>query len=116
RVRRPSLDESPMRLAADTAISAEDWLWELEIPQRGRIQGRIEHKYANDELSFAIDAIEQKGRGLRTQMWIVAWCLRLPEPVTSEPFVPEPAHRIILGRDRGIVPTDVARLELRLAE
>ncbi|SRR6266487_804427 len=113
---RPTLAPSQMKLAADSAIGEQVWVWSVEIPRRGRIGGRIEHQPFNDELSFAIDEVAQEERGLQLMIWILVWSDRLSEPIASEPFVPEAGRRVLLGHHRAIVPGEITRMQLRLSD
>jgi hypothetical protein len=112
--RRPSFEQGPMKLAADSAIGEHVVVWIVEIPGRGRIGGRIEHQPFRDELSFAIDDVAHEERGLQVMASILVWS-DLPDAIESEPFVPEVGQKVLLGSDQGIVPSKIRRLELRLS-
>ncbi len=114
RTRRPSVERGPMRLAANSAVSEQVSMWTVEVPRRGRIEGTIDYQWRKDELSFVIDGVAHEERGLQLKIWILVWS-DLPEAIESEPFVPEVGRKIVLGRDRGVVPSKIKRLELRLS-
>ena len=78
------------RLAADTAASQTDLLVIDELP-----------------------GIEL---GPHARAWITFWSSRLSAPVTSAEFVPSTGARIMLGRDLGIMPREITRLEVRLSD
>jgi hypothetical protein len=100
--------------AASTA--EEDRPWAVEIPERGRLRGRIQYQYRDDELFFVIDEVAEEQRGLPSPVWIAFWSDRLPSPVTSPPFRPAVGEHVPLGRDYGILPREISRLELRLSD
>jgi hypothetical protein len=118
----------PMRRTIGSAIKAEslsfaaastaeeDRPWAVEIPERGRLQGRIQYQYRDDELFFVIDEVAEEQRGLPSPVWIAFWSDRVPSPVTSPPFRPAVGEHVPLGRDYGILPREISRLELRLSD
>ena len=111
-IRSAGVAESLSFAAASTA--EEDRPWAVEIPEKGRLQGRIEYRYREDELFFVIDEVAEEQLGLPSPVRIVFWSDRLPSPVTSPPFRPAVGEHVPLGRDYGILPREISRLELRL--
>src|SRR5262249_22065397 len=65
-------EKTTFRLAAATDAEQEGNLWIVEIPERGRIEGRIEHRYADDELFFVVSHVEEHQIGILTTAWIAA--------------------------------------------
>jgi hypothetical protein len=105
-----------LSLAAASEAEYEDRPWVVDIPERGRIQGRIEHRYSDDELLFIIEDVREEQLGLRTTAWIAAWPSQLDAPVTSQAFDPTTDRRIVIGHDLGIFPREISRLELRVSD
>ena len=118
-LRQPMVREVPrenLKLAAEAVIAEEDKLWVLEIPERGCIRGRFEYRLSYDELCFAIEEVAEEQLGLKIPVCIVFWAQqRLSAPVTSEPFVPQARQQVFLGRDKGVFPREISRVEVKLA-
>src|SRR5436305_13091596 len=73
---------------AAASTEEEHRSWTVEIPDRGHLQGRIEHRFLADELLFVIEEVAEESRDLPSSVWITFWSDRLPAPVTSPPFHP----------------------------
>jgi hypothetical protein len=112
----PELSDEPLRLAAASNWSTENIPWVVEIPQRGSIRGRIEHRYFDDDLQFVIEEVVQEQLGLTRTAWFAIWSDRVATPVTSRPFLPAVGERVSIARGRGIFPREITRLELRLSD
>jgi hypothetical protein len=104
------------RLAADTAASQTDLQWTAAISSKGFFKSRIEYKHTDDELFLVIDELPGIELGPHARAWITFWSSRLSAPVTSAEFVPSTGARIMLGRDLGIMPREITRLEVRLSD
>jgi hypothetical protein len=117
---RPFMVSEPatgaLELAADSAVKEEEHEWVAEIPNRGALKGRVEYRYAEDELLFVIEQVAETEMGLHSPAWIALWSRRLSEPVTSAQFVPSVGGRVSIGRDLGVLPREISRLELRLSD
>jgi hypothetical protein len=113
---RPVVATQPASLAAATGAEPEGNYWFVQIPARGRIEGRVEHKYSEDELLFVIENVTEEQLGLQTTAWITVWAAKQEEAVTSQPFHPTANERVVMGRDLGVFPREIRRLELRLAD
>ena len=118
---RPSWESlSPQRelsLAAASRARDEVAHWSVQIPDRGLIEGRIDHRYPQkDELFFVIDKVLEENIGLKTTAWILAWFTGSTNPASSEPFEPSSEREVLLGRDLGIFPNEIKRLELRVID
>lgn len=110
-----SQPSSDLRLAAATSAREDELQWEADDPRHGRFRGRVEYRHAADELILVIEefvAAEPAAR-LRAQMLVQS--TRLSEPAISEPFVPLPGTSVVIGRDLGVLPAEIAGLELRVA-
>lgn len=110
-----------LRLAADTAVPEEGRLWAVEIPHRGRMQGRVEHQYDADELLFVIEGVEQGPLGLGSEVQITVLCSRTstsasraPIQVSSRPFAPSVGEHVLLARGEYVFPKEIESLEVRL--
>jgi len=110
----PGVPSRTLSLAAASEAEHENRPWIVEIPERGRIQGRLEHRYSDDELLFVIEDVAEDQLGLRTTAWIAAWSGQLDAPVTSQSFHPTDDRTVVIARDLGIFPREIDRLELRL--
>lgn len=117
---RPFMVSEPapgaLELAADSVVKEEEVEWVTEIPNRGSLKGGIEYRYADDELLFAIEQVAETEMGLHSPAWIALWSRRLSEPVISAQFVPSVGGHVSLGRDLGVLPREISRLELRLSD
>jgi len=109
-------DVAQNRRFAAASTEEEFRSWEVEIPDRGRLRGRIEHRFRTDELLFVIEEVAKELLGLSALMWIAVWSDRLSAPVTSPPFRPEMGEHVLLGDGYGIVPGDISHLELRVSD
>lgn len=105
-----------LSLAAASEAEYESRPWVVDIPERGRIQGRIEHRYSDDELVFVVEDVREEQLGLRTTAWIAAWPSQCDAPVTSQAFDPTADRRVVIGHDLGIFPREISRLELRVSD
>lgn len=104
----------PLRLAAESTEDSTSRLWSLTLAHDGSVQGRLEHDPKTDELLFVIEEVRNTGaKGLKVT--ILASSARLEEPLVSQPFLPVPGGRISITSGRGIVPSDVSNLVLRVA-
>jgi hypothetical protein len=116
RFRRPAVEPESLSLAAESAVGDEDTWWVAEIPNKGRFGGRVEHRFGEDELLFQIEDIIEEEAGLSSRAWLTFWSRRLPEPVTSQQFLPGVDRCVLLGRDLAVLPREITRLELRLLD
>lgn len=105
-----------LQLAADTAVKEEKFEWAVDLPNRGRIQGKIDYQIFEDKIVFVIENIVESGLGLHSSAWLVLWSHRLSEPVVSEQFVPISCKTVLLGQDLTVMPKEIDRLELRLSD
>jgi len=105
-----------LSLAASTAVEQTARQWAIELPERGRLRGRIEHRYMEDVLLFVVEEVIEEQLGLGPIAWIAAWSDRLKAPVTSQPFHPTVDREIVISKDMEIFPQEVSRLELRLSD
>jgi hypothetical protein len=112
----PIIPTQSFSLAAATDAERQKSRWSVQIPERGRIEGRVEHRYAEDELLFVIDEVVEEQLGLRMTAWVAAWSGDNEAPVTSQPFHPTIDQTVIIGRDLGVFPREIRRLELRLTD
>jgi hypothetical protein len=104
-----------LSLAAQSFAPFDVPRWKVDIPQQGRLEGRIEHRYTDDELFFVVEDIVHAGLNPQLIVWIIAWSNRLSAPIKSQPFVPAIGERVSLARGQGIFPVEVQRLELSFA-
>ena len=100
--------------AASTVEEYRSWV--VEIPEKGRLRGRIEHRFLDDELLFVIEEVVEEPLDLPSTARITFWSDRLQAPVTSPPFRPAVGEQVTLGDGYGIVPGDISRLELRVPD
>ncbi len=105
-----------LQLAAESTVKEEEYEWFVEIPSRGSLKGRIEYRYADDELLFVVEDLVEIETGLHSPAQIMLWSQRLSKPVISEQFVPKIGDQVLLGRDLGVLPREVGRLEVRLSD
>lgn len=103
-----------LSLAAASTPTHETNYWSVHIPKRGSIEGRIFHRYQEDELLFVVDALDEEQIGWKTTVWIVVWFVGEKEPTTSQPFEPFLRKEVLLSRDLGIFPNEINRLELKV--
>jgi hypothetical protein len=104
-----------LRLAAASGSEEDLPLWAVQIRERGRIQGRLV-RTSEDELFFVVEGLSEDRLGLASALRITIWSDLLPEPATSEPFVPALAKQVSLGRGHGVFPSEISRLEVRLSD
>jgi len=114
--RRQSPTPEGLALAAASSAASENVIWSVDIPGRGRLQGRVEYRLSEDQLVFVVEDIEEKERGLHSAARIALSSERLATPTASQPFVPAVGQEILLGRDLGIFPEEINQLELRLSD
>ena len=112
----PEIVPPALSLAAASEGDYENRPWIVVIPDRGRIQGRVDHRYSDDELLFVVEDVQEERLGLRTTAWITVWLNRLDAPVTSRAFEPMTDRGVVIGRDLGIFPREISRLELRMSD
>lgn len=103
------------KLAAASERDEELPQWEVDIPKRGRIQGRLVRS-SEDELFFVVETVSESSLGLGSSLSITFWSELLATPATSVTFVPVVGTRVPLGRDFGVFPSEISRLEVRLAD
>ena len=113
---RPVARVGPLSLAAESAAVEKAFHWTVEIAERGHLAGRLDYRASADELLFVVEEAASVHGGPEVRAWIVAWSSQRAEPVTSEPFLPAVGAEVSLGRDKGIFPREVTRVELRLAD
>jgi len=105
-----------LQLAAESSVKEEEYEWFVEIPSRGSLKGRIGYRYSDDELLFVIEDIVEIEIGLHSPAQFMLWSQRLSKPVISEQFVPRIGDQVLLGRDLGVLPREISRLEVRLSD
>lgn len=106
-----------LSLAAASRGRDEVAHWSVHIPNRGFIEGRIDHRYPHkDELFFVVDKVLEENIGLKATAWILAWFTGSTSPTSSEPFEPSTEKEVLLGRDLGVFPNEIKRLELRVTD
>jgi hypothetical protein len=105
-----------LQLAAESTVKEEEYEWFVEIPSRGSLKGRIEYRYADDEILFVVENVVEIETGLHSPVQIILWSQRLSKPIISELFVPKIGDQVLLGRDLGVLPREVGRLEVRLSD
>jgi hypothetical protein len=112
----PRSQTGGLQLAAESSVKEEEYEWFVEIPSRGSLKGRIDYRYADDELLFVIEDVVEIEIGLHSPAQIMLWSQRLSKPVISEQFVPKIGDQVLLGRDLGVLPREISRLEVRLSD
>jgi hypothetical protein len=119
-MRRASLKRASaaqtLSLAASTDTEQEKNYWVVEIPERGHIEGRVDHRYAADELLFVISEVLEEKLGLGMTAWISAWVEGHETLVRSEPFRPVVNRQVLIGRGLGVFPPEILRMQLRLVD
>ena len=106
----------PLSLAASTDVEHETTSWSVDIPQRGRVHGRVDHRYLDDELVFVVEDITEEPLGFGATAWIAFWSDRLAAPVTSVPFDPKRDHEVSISKGLEVFPQEITRLEFRLPD
>jgi hypothetical protein len=114
--RRPSPAPEGLALAAASAAPSEDLIWSVDIPGRGRLQGRVEYRLSEDQLVFVVEDIEEKERGLHSVASIALLSPRLTTPIASQAFVPQVGREILLACNLGVFPEEINQLELRFSD
>ena len=115
RTKRTASPADGLRLAAASASEQERVLWTVDIPDRGRIQGRLVRS-SEDELLFVVEEMSEDRLGLGSPLRITFWSELLSQPATSDPFVPAVGDQVSLGRDHGVFPSEISRVEVRLSD
>jgi len=105
-----------LSLAAASSAEEREVRWEVDVTERGRLVGRLEHRAPDDELLFVVEETTSVQVGPGVRAWIVAWSKRQDQALTSAPFLPAAGMQVSLGRDQGIFPQEVTRVELRLSD
>jgi hypothetical protein len=112
RLGREDVGKRSLQLAADSILRESDDSWIAESSETGRLKGRIEYRAFDDELVFVIDEVQDMVASRETA-WILLWSTRLLEPVKSATFIPASDKHVLLGKDLGVLPKEITRLELR---
>jgi len=105
-----------LSLAASTSVEHETKHWAVDIPLRGHLQGRVDHRFFDDELHFVIENVVEEQSGLGPTAWFAVWYVGLNEPVTSQPFDPKTDHDVLIAKGLEVFPGEITRLEFRLSD
>jgi hypothetical protein len=105
-----------LSLAASTNVEHETKHWAVDVPLRGRLQGRVDHHFFDDELHFVIENVVEEQSGLGPTAWLAVWYVGLNEPVTSQPFDPKADRDVLIAKGLEVFPREITRLEFRLSD
>jgi hypothetical protein len=113
---QPSSRE-PLSLAAATSPHTEEHKWSVDLAPQGRISGRVEHDVSTDILFFVIEEIDVPDDTVlgADQVAITLWAQNLPEPVTSETFLPAKGRRVLIAQGLDVLRPQIDRLELTVS-
>lgn len=105
-----------VRLAASTSVEREHPRWEVDVPHWGHLKGRVDLRFADDELLFVIESVEEAHIAVGSTAWVAVWSDRLSKPVTSAAFDPSTDRQVVLGKGLEMFPQEITRLEFRLSD
>ena len=101
-----------LQLAADSAAS-DLQEWSFSIPSGGALSGVLQHHLVDDLLEFIIRTVPAS---LSSGMVRLVGTTKTAQQFSSEAFAPQTGLRIPLAKGLGILPGDIATLDLGPAE